>query len=234
MKHSINIIGIEFFSLFLFSEKLYYDYPAYGSFDHSSFPGSTSSLYPDLAVACRERNSVPIIQTDSRQQIHIPYLSNSAPVVTTMLRDSRQQLFDLHKAETQARDLYSSLQCLNKLDSISQNSLLRELDKPNIGGAEERCYFESYSASSASTSTTYGSPLDHIPENNVNNETTNRTDDVPKTEPKDIDTKNQVDVNKDRADSDKFRILSATPVRNMVSRQVSNLCFQLYFNNKLF
>jgi len=102
-------------------DKLYYPYAAYGTYDGPSLGGSTGSLAappipPEVAVA--SPSYIP--QTPSISHRHAIYVSNSAPVIDTKLRDYREKLYQ--NIATNPMGKTDIRRSLKSLDSFEQNS----------------------------------------------------------------------------------------------------------------
>ena len=168
----------------------YYPYPAYGTCDEASLPGSTPSLYyPDVSDGKDPTIGIPqnIPVRPRHSQTEPPYLSTSCPVVTSQLKGVRDSLHERGKAQPGDESEVNSLR--NSLKSRESLTMDKSKMQP------------SFNASSTSSGSHQSSLLDdYVGE-------------------KDGDPTQPMQPSK-RLPGDKNRILSATPPKNMVSRQV--------------
>ncbi|XP_066926069.1 uncharacterized protein [Clytia hemisphaerica] len=184
-------------------QKAYYPYPAYGTYDDVSLPGSTASLYnTDTADGQENRpphnNAHPqhepqrIPSNPSQQQAQSsPYLSSSCPVVSSKLKGVRDALHQEGRVQEEDGPEFNSL-------GKSQASRDSFYDKDDFKAK----LIPSFSASSTSSGSNTQSLLD---------------DSVVGDRTKPI-APSWVQHDRD-SPVDKNRILSATPPKNMVTRQ---------------
>lgn len=134
--------------------KLYFPYPAYGTFDEASLFGSTSTLYRDIPTT--QQNAISTVPVQQQAQLVPPLdpnqpfilqLSSSAPIVTSMLRDTRQYLHESHNSNSNSQD-NNSLHGINKNSHNSLNDFKEHNDQVN-----------SFRPSVLSTSSSTGSPI---------------------------------------------------------------------------
>ena len=177
---------------------MYYPYPAYGTYDEASLPGSTASIYNMEASDGRSLNqSVPGAAESSvnsiPQNIPAPYLSSSCPVVDSKLKGVRDALHaeGRHQPNRDGNPEHSSLDGKNHDDGLP---LLRQQfpEQPT-----------SFTTSGSSTTSTESDEMDGF--------IAERTR---------VPSGQHQTINAIPAHIDKNRILSATPPSNMVTRQV--------------
>ena len=195
----------------------YYPYPAYGTYDDVSLPGSTASLYNTDTADGQEnytssnnahlKHEPQRIPSNPGQQ-HAepsPYLSSSCPVVSSKLKGVRDALHEEGRAQDEDDPEFNSLgKSRASRDSFYDKNDLKARLVP------------SFSASSTSSESNTQSLLN---------------DSVLGDRTKPIAPSSVQRLQQDRDSPslmDKNRILSATPPKNMVTRQV-RFCLSFYF-----
>ena len=203
---------------------MYYPYPAYGTYDENSLPGSTASLYNmdasdggsmNQAIPGTAPVPLPEGERSRSNSANTPYLSSSCPVVTSKLKGVRDALHEEGRAQQDNGygPEHSSLGKINEANRLSQQSL----NFPNDVRKS------SFSTPGNGTTTSSESSSDSETDSKINNFAAERSAARTKSgsKPKEIllDSSIPPHVNKNQ-------ILSATPPSNMVTRQVYNPDFQ--------
>lgn len=209
------------------SGKSYYPYPAYGTYDENSIPGSTSSLYHDHDQqeddnSLSKTPNVSVPASTARSEPKPSYLSTSAPVVPSGLIKSREELHANQRVLPADTGAFSSLDNNKSPFDQSEQTLFRKLQIDSAN--QSRLKSNPKTLNSQTTSSSNLTLSDSTPGSNRNllidfDDTDGRF--------KQSNNSREVPILDDSSSQsltgDKSRILCATPPTNMTTRQVSLL-----------